>query len=210
LSSIDNEHGMVKIEEGHVLEILDKFKKQSDFGEHNIMIYPDLYTLREIYSRSCKTALANNEAVIMLLHYETREDVRAYLRELDIDLDRYEIQERSLLIIDSAHDYFGSVKDFLFYLNIMNANAIKRNKRGISILVDRGSHYYHHRIGNHQQKGIDLLLEYEESLSTKLNLNVKLLCLYHIKDFDILKVANQREYLLRIHFRRYKVVGDSN
>jgi hypothetical protein len=122
--SVDIGNGMIKIEQGHALEILDRFEKQSDFGEHNIMIYPDLYILREIYSRFCKTNLENNEAVMILSHYDTREVIRKYLRELQIDLDRYEKKERSLLIIDSAQDYLGSAKDFLFYLNIMKQTNI--------------------------------------------------------------------------------------
>jgi hypothetical protein len=128
------------------LDILDKFKKQSNFGEHSMLIYPDRYALREIYSRACKIALENNEAIIMLLHYETREDVLTYLKELDINVYNFEKKERTLLIIDSAKDYFGSAKDFLFYLNLMNANASRRNKRGILVLMDIGFHYYHHRI----------------------------------------------------------------
>jgi hypothetical protein len=207
--SVNIGNGMAKIEQGHALEILDRFEKQSDFGEHNIMIYPDLYILREIYSRFCKTNLENNEAVMILSHYDTREVIRKYLRELPIDLDRYEKKERSLLIIDSAEDYFGSAKDFLFYLSIMNENAIRRSKRGILILVDMGSRYHQHR-SNYRQGGIDFLLEYEESLPTKLNLKVKLLCLYHTKDFDILEAADRKQYLLKLHFRRYKVIANSN
>ena len=207
LSPRDNENGMLNIEEGSLLEILNKFKKQSKFGEHSILIYPDRYALREVYSQTCKMALENNEAVIMLLHYETRDDVLTYLRELDIDVYNYEKKERSLLIIDSAKDYFGSAKDFLFYLNLMNENA-SRNKWGILVLLDAGFHYYYHRINSQIEKGINSLMEYEESLPAKPNLNVKILCLYHIQDFDILKQADQKEYLLKLHFRRYKIKAD--
>jgi len=208
LSSIDNKNGMLNIEEGSVLEILDKFKKQSNLGEHSIFIYPDRYALQEVYSRACKMALENNEAVIMLLHYETRDNVLTYLRELGIDVHNYEKKERSLLIIDSAKDYFGSAKDFLFYLKLMSANASRRNKRGILVLSDVGIHYYPHRISS--QRGINLLMEYEESLPAKLDLNVKILCLYPIQDFDILKQTDQKEYLLKLHFRRYKIKADPN
>jgi MEDS: MEthanogen/methylotroph, DcmR Sensory domain len=205
LSSIDNKNGILNIEEGSVLEILDKFKKQSNFGEHSILIYPDRYALREVYSRACKMALENNEAVIMLLHYETRDDVIAYLRELDIDVHNYEKKERSLLIINSAKDYFGSAKDFLFYLNLMNINASRRNKQGILVLMDVGFHYYHGQIRGQRQRGINSLMEYEELLPAKLHLNVKILCLYHVKDFDILNQVDQKEYLLKLHVRRYKI-----
>jgi MEDS: MEthanogen/methylotroph, DcmR Sensory domain len=175
-----------------------------------MLIYPDRYVLREVYSRACKIALENNEAVIMLLHYETREDVLTYLRELEIDVYNFEKKERTLLIIDSAKDYFGSAKDFLFYLNLMDANASRRNKRGILVLMDVGMHYYRHRIGSQAPKGIDSLLEYEEILPAKLSLNVKVLCLYNVKDLDILTQVEQKEYLLKLHFRRYKIKEELN
>ena len=131
MGSVDNKNGMLNIEEGSVLKILDKFKKQSNLGEHSILIYPDRYALQEVYSRACKMALENNEAVIMLLHYETRDNVLTYLRELGIDVHNYEKTERSLLIIDSAKDYFGSAKDFLFYLKLMSANASRKQTGNI-------------------------------------------------------------------------------
>jgi hypothetical protein len=155
-------------------------------------------------------ALKNNEAVIMLLHYETKDDVETYLRELDIDVYNYEKRERSLLIVDSVQDYFGSAKDFLFYLNLMNANALRRNKRGMLVLIDMGFHYYQHKASSQIQRGIDSLMEFEEILPAKLDLNVKMLCLYHVKDFDILKPVNQQEYLLKLHFRRYSIKEDQN
>ena len=210
LNSIDNRNGVLNIEEGSVLDILDKFKKQSSSGEHNILIYPDRYTLREVYSRACKIALGNNEAVIMLLHYETKDDILPSLRLLDIDVYNYEKKERSLLIIDSPKTYFGSAKDFLFYLNIMNRNASRRNKRGILVLMDIGFHYYPYRTSSQIQRGINSLMEYEELIPAKLNLNVKILCLYHVKDFDALEQADQKEYLLRLHFRRYKIKEEHN
>lgn len=198
------------MEEGSAADILDKLRKQSSAGEHNILIYPDRYSLREIYSRACKLALENNEAVIMLLHYESKDDVETYLRELDIDVYNYEKRERSLLIVDSVQDYFGSAKDFLFYLNLMNANAARRNKRGILVLIDIGFHYYQHQASSQIQRGIDSLMEFEEILPSKLDLNVKILCLYHVKDFNILEAVNQQEYLLKLHFRRYSIKEDQN
>jgi hypothetical protein len=86
LKSRDNKKGALAVEEGSILDILDKFKKQLGFGEHNILIYPDRYALRELYSRACKMALENNEAVIILLHNETRNDILTFLQEQDIDV----------------------------------------------------------------------------------------------------------------------------
>lgn len=207
---MNNESGMLKVEESNISGILEKFSKQSNFGEHNILIYPDRYTLRELYSHACKMALENNEVVVVLADYETRNDVLTYLKELDIDINRYEKKERSLLIIDSPNEYFGSATDFLFYMRAMNRNASRRNKRGISILLDAGFHFYRHRNNNQEQRGIDTLIEYEKCLPTQSDLDIKLLCLYHIKDFEVVEQANQKEHLLKLHFRRYKVITDYN
>lgn len=210
MSSIGNRNGL-NIVEGSVLDILDKFKKQSSFGEHNILIYPDRYALLEVYSRVSKMVLENNEAVIMLLHYATRSEVLTFLRKLEIDVFNFEKRERSLLIVDSAKDYFGSAKDFLYYLNIMNANTLRRNKRGILVMMDVGFHYYNHPMSSQIERGgLDSLMEYEELLPAKLDLNVKILCLHHIKDFEVIKQVDQKEYLLKLHFRRYKIKEDHN
>jgi hypothetical protein len=75
-------------------------------------------------------------------------------------------------------------------------------------LIHARSQTYTHRISS--RRGIDLLMEYEESLPAKLDLNVKILCLYPIRDFDILKQPDQMEYLLKLHFRRYKIKVDPN
>jgi hypothetical protein len=51
------------------------------YGNHIVLIYPNLYSLREIYSRYCKTALENNEVVLLLTYYETIDCVRQTLKE---------------------------------------------------------------------------------------------------------------------------------
>jgi hypothetical protein len=36
-----------------------------DYGEHVILIYPNLDSLREIYSQYCRNALEDNELVLL-------------------------------------------------------------------------------------------------------------------------------------------------
>jgi len=76
--------------------------------------------------------------------------------------------------------------------------------------MDVGFHYYHHRISSQVEKGINSLMEYEEVIPAKLDLNVKILCLYNVKDFNILNQTDQKEYLLKLHFRRFKIKEDHN
>jgi hypothetical protein len=76
--------------------------ENSCYGEHNIMIYDDLYTLREVYCRSAKNALEkNNEIMFIVTTYETPNTVRQMLGEYEVDVKKYE-SDGSLLIIDSV------------------------------------------------------------------------------------------------------------
>jgi hypothetical protein len=89
-------------------------------------VYPDLITLREIYSRYVKFQLEDrNEIVLILPYYETTDMVRLVLsgiRDYDIgintpvdsgysgiDVSKYE-KEGCLIIIDSVKGYFHSEK----------------------------------------------------------------------------------------------------
>ena len=50
--------------------MLDKIK-QSNFGEHNLILYEDYVTLNNILLEYCKTALESlNEMVLLLLEEE--------------------------------------------------------------------------------------------------------------------------------------------
>ena len=94
---------------GHALEVSQELKK-SAFGVHFLVIYPDLSTLREMYSYYVKSALSDdgNEIVLVLPFLETVDNVRRILSEnsANIDVRKYE-KEQSLLIMDSLKSYFG-------------------------------------------------------------------------------------------------------
>lgn len=61
--------------------------ENSCYSEHNIIIYDVLYTLREIYCRSAKDALENNNEIMLIVStYETPKTVREMLTEYEIDV----------------------------------------------------------------------------------------------------------------------------
>jgi hypothetical protein len=74
---------------GTASEIVEKLATIR-YGDHIVLIYPNLYSFRDIYSRYCKTALENNELVMLLTYYETIECVRQILKEFGIDTEKYE------------------------------------------------------------------------------------------------------------------------
>ena len=81
-------------------EISSKLRR-SDIGSHFLVEYPNLPTLREMYSLYTKSALYDgNEIVIILPFYETTDSVRCILSEACIDVSKCE-KEQALLVIDS-------------------------------------------------------------------------------------------------------------
>src|SRR6266513_4007348 len=83
---------------GNVFEITKQLDR-IDYGEHIILIYPNLDSLREIYSQYCRDALENNELVLLLTYYETTDRVRQTLKEIGIEVDRHE-KGKNLMIIE--------------------------------------------------------------------------------------------------------------
>ena len=83
------------------LDIISQYQLQSScYNEHNLLIYEDLYTLREIYCRFAKMALEkNNEIMLIVTTYETPRTVRDMLSEYDINVQKHE-SNGSLVMID--------------------------------------------------------------------------------------------------------------
>jgi KaiC/GvpD/RAD55 family RecA-like ATPase len=179
---------------GDVAEIAQRLR-QIESGGHVVLVYPNMETLRKIYAHYCRTALENNELVLLLTYYETADSVRHTLTEVGIDVKRYE-KERALMIIeDITKTYFGSGQDFLFFLNILNKQQEKHGKNGISVIADMGIFYHF----NNNNK--DALFRFERSLPTKFDIRLKRFCYYHIHDFDRLE-EKEKQDLLEQHYLR--------
>jgi hypothetical protein len=196
--------------------------KESIPGTHCLMVYPDLMTLRGIYSHYTKMQLEdNNEMVLILPYYETADMVRLALSGKDfncdgnnpfgysgIDESKYE-KEGSLMIKDSFEVYFppeeqGSFRNnndlfegrmgLMTFIDILLKHSKRRGKNGVTVLTDMGS-YYHHYSENGNQK----LVEYERSLPKKFDGSLKGFCLYHQKDFERRFSQEHQASLLECH-----------
>ncbi len=179
----------------------------AEYGVHYFVVYPDINTLRRIYSYYAKMQLEdNNEIVLIIPYYETTEMVRSVLSEENkdnqsniIDVRKYE-KEGSLMIIDSVKAYFRSDIDLMSFLARLAKQAQSSSKKGISVIADLASFYY-----NDQS---DKLIEYEMSLPTKYDDNMKLkgFCFYHQEDFDRRLTKEQKQMLLEHHGKNLMVV----
>ena len=192
---------------GNSNDILKQLR-QAEYGAHYIIVYHDMMTLRQIYTGYIKTQLEyNNELVLILPYYETTETVRSVLSENHssnegniIDVRKYE-KEGSLMIIDSAEAYFSSDTDLMSFLARLAKQAQTSGRNGISVIADLASFYYFNRI--------DKLIEYEMSLPTKYDDNMKLkgFCFYHQEDFDRRLSKEEKQKLVEHHDKALRVVN---
>jgi MEDS: MEthanogen/methylotroph, DcmR Sensory domain len=182
----------------HVNDALDHISK-SEHGTHFIIIYPDLDTLREIYSNYVhKQIKENNEIVVVNPFYETTDSVREVLSEKFDDgisnVSKYE-KEESLMIADALEEYLGDQP--LIYVKKGLANYAKMGKNGVSVLADLGAY-------PHKSMCKDLV-DYELSLPTKYDVQMKGFCLYHQKDFDKFS-DEQKQKLIEHHGKALKII----
>ena len=180
----------------------------SEYGVHYLVVYPDINTLRRIYSYYAKMQLEDNNRIVLIIpYYETTEMVRSVLSGENnnnnqsniIDVRKYE-KQGSLMIIDSVKAYFHSDIDLMSFLAGLAKHAQFSGKNGISVIADLASFYY-----NDQS---DKLIEYEMSLPTKYDDNMKLkgFCFYHQEDFDRRLTEQQKQMLLGHHGKNLMVV----
>jgi hypothetical protein len=176
----------------------------SDYGEHNILVYPDKSTLREIYSCYCKSSFEYNngnnvdEMILLIPFYETVQGVKRTLeKKAGIDAKKYE-KDGSLVIIDSFEAYSRSPYSNdntykiapLFKLLLQQAEIF--GKKGISIISDLGLFY--------QFQQTEKLIKHEISFGQKTDFKCKAFCSFRKDYFDTLP-EHQKQNLLLHHFK---------
>ena len=213
-------------------EILDHLF-HAEYGTHFILVYPNIETLRETYSRYVKMQLEdNNEIVLILPYYETANNVRKILSEgfvnniadgndsvvvaavngtknnSIIDVARHE-KEGSLIIMDSVKGYFGSGNDdddtdLMAFVKQLVKKAESSGKNGVSVIADLGSFYHYH----HNSKTADKLFEYELSLPSSYDgMKLKGFCIYHKQDLDKRFTEEQKQKLRDHHGKALMIVN---
>jgi len=163
-------------------------------GSHNLLVYDDLKTFREIYTQYSRALLPQNEIVLISTQYEPINDVKNNLRLAGVDVERY-LNEGVLFILDAQHGYHNGDIDGLwkFALNLLT-RVKKEGRRGVTWIGDLGSFFGFEKI--------EELMHYELSLPQKNEQDtaIKLVCSYHLKDFEQLN-ENQKQTLFDHHFK---------
>lgn len=161
--------------------------RQSDFQEHNLLIYPDLSTFRQIYSECTKQALENNEIVFLVTTYDSFDRIEDTLRRKGISVDN-EKKDGNLIIVDAVKAYLVDTYGAIKLGQSLARRAARDGKTGVFNLSDLGSFFLSERI--------DSLIEYERSIPKKMDFKFKAICSYHECNFRTLTDGQQKELLL--------------
>lgn len=180
-------------EEGHNISTFLKQLAQIQFGEHNILVYDDIASFRQIYSNHAKKRLEDNEIVLLLPYFESVDSVKFYLQEAGVDAEQHS-RDGSVVIVDSVEQFFGEGKDFHYFLGILEKKAKENGKKGISVIADMNAFY--------QIYDESRLIKYETSIQPKTDTKYSsLLCSYQRTNFNRL-AKNVRELILAQHYRK--------
>lgn len=179
--------------------MLDKIK-QSNFGEHNLILFEDYVTLNNILLEYCKTALESlNEMVLLLPHNESVSNLFHGLKNIDLDVQKYKLQG-SLVIVEAKKGYFSltnELVDIMIMIKMLLQRSNKLGKSGLTVFSDMGLFFNHNRIDDLIKHETGLFL----SLSSPIYSNkMKIFCYYNITDFERL-TENQKQELLNNHSR---------
>lgn len=188
----------VKIDNGHQKQINSKDNsgsissiiediRRSNFQEHNLLIYPDLPSFREIYSECTKQALDKNEIVFLATTYDSFDRVEDALRSKGISMDD-EKKDGNLIIVDAVRAYQIDTYAAMDFAKDLAMRAAREGKSGVFNLSEMGSFFLSERI--------DALMEYEQSVPKKMDFKFKAICSYHRDNFNTLAEKQQRALLL--------------
>jgi hypothetical protein len=163
--------------------------KASNYGDHNLIVYPCIGQFEEFYVECCKDSLLErSEIFILVTYYQQVSAVRKKLHLSGIDAARYE-NEGTLVILDSETAYQTNLEEStkynIFILTTMLTKQVRaRDKKGITLLSDLGTFILNNRIAD--------LLSHELSMPTRFESNIRPLCFYHNDDFNVLKEEEKR------------------
>jgi hypothetical protein len=193
-SYFDNENNKYRVVNADSTTILQHIR-DSNYGDHNLVVYPCLPQFEEFYNECCKySILERDEIFVVVTHYQHISAVRKKMYLAGIDPARYE-NDGTLLILDSDIAYQPMSEQTSRYkimtLTTMLMKQVKEHrKKGIALLNDLGVFILNNRIAD--------LISYEQSMPAKIDANIRPFCCYHKDDFNLLD-GEQRKRIFEHH-----------
>src|SRR5215210_6746710 len=172
-------------------------------GENGIIIYPNLQTFRQIYTKYAKDQLAKEEdeknnskgheqskprIILIATFYETTDSVKHSLSAVGVDAQSL-IDDGSLVIVDAFSSYYPDVSGMKKLVASLSDRAKKEGRVGVTAIVDMGFFFLFGGDGRATE-----LINYEASLAPKTEGgDVKGFSCYHGGNYNTLKDSQKEE-----------------
>jgi hypothetical protein len=173
-------------------------------GENGIVIYPNLQTFRQIYTRYAKGQLAKEDEdeknnskgneqskpriILIATFYETIDSVKHSLSAVGVGAQSL-IDNGSLVIIDAFSSYYPDIDGMKKLVASLSDRAKKEDRVGVTAIVDMGFFFLFGGDGRATE-----LINYEASLPPKTEGgNVKGFSCYHGGNYNTLKDSQRKE-----------------
>jgi hypothetical protein len=170
-------------------------------GENGIVIYPNVQTFRQIYTKYAKQQLAkeddNNNTrieqskpriILIATFYETIDSVKHSLNAVGVGAQSL-IDNGSLVIVDAFSSYYPDIDGMKKLVASLSDRAKKEGRVGVTAIVDMGFFFLFGGDGRATE-----LINYEASLPPKTEGgNVKGFSCYHGGNYNTLKDSQRKE-----------------
>jgi hypothetical protein len=178
------------------------FDEEIRDGDNGIIIYPDLQTFRQIYTKYAKEQLEkeNNSnsirnehskprIILIATFYETIESVKHHLEDIGLKNIQSIIDNGSLLIVDAFNAYYPDINGMKKLVASLSERAKREGRAGVTAIVDMGFFFLFGGDGRATE-----LINYETSLPPKTEGgNVKGFTCYHVGNYNTLKEDQKKE-----------------
>jgi hypothetical protein len=181
--------------------IMKWFDQEVGDGGNGIVIYPNVQTFRQIYTKYAKQQLAkeddNNNTrieqskpriILIATFYETIDSVKHSLSAVGVGAQSH-MEDGSLVIIDAFSSYYPDIDGMKKLVASLSDRAKKEDRVGVTAIVDMGFFFLFGGDGRATE-----LINYEASLPPKTEGgNVKGFSCYHGGNYNTLKDSQRKE-----------------
>jgi hypothetical protein len=165
-------------------------------GHHYLILYPNIETMRKLYSGYVKKQLEEqpDSVVLFLSYYDTTDNVRSVLSSKGVLVNELE-KNGTMIILDIMkvlqYPYF-EVPDIEKLRELARKTEKQFGDKTIFMIADMS-------VFNHTKKASELL-EYEKTLHKDLKIERwKELCLYNKRDFETMFTEEESNRLMEYH-----------
>jgi hypothetical protein len=181
---------------------MEWFNEEVGYGENGIIIYPNLQSFRQIYTKYAKEQLEkeNNSnsirneqssprIILIATFYETPNSVKHNLSAVGVKDIQSLIDNGSLVIVDAFSSYYPDISGMKKLIASLSDRAKREGRVGVAAIVDMGFFFLFGGDGRATE-----LINYEASLAPKTEGgNVRGFSCYHGGNYNTLKDSQREE-----------------